>query len=124
MKLSKTYNLRVDNPGLADQWHPVKNGNLMPEDVTPGSGKKVWWLSEKGHEWREKVYLHDRSEGCPLCQKEKPDQKKSRNRLVSKAYRGPYKPIISRGKHGSSNSFQVNTMLEEKAITRQKGRYK
>jgi len=40
MKLSKTYNLRVVNPGLAYQLHTVKNGDLTPEDVTPGSGKK------------------------------------------------------------------------------------
>jgi hypothetical protein len=41
MKLSKTYNLRVNNPGLADQWHPVKNNDLRPEDVTPGAEKRV-----------------------------------------------------------------------------------
>jgi hypothetical protein len=55
MKLSKTYNLKAVNPGLAAQWHPVKNGDLTPEDVTPGSKKKVWWLCEKGHEWQARM---------------------------------------------------------------------
>jgi len=52
VQVSKTYNLKVFNPGLAAQWNPVKNGDLTPGAVTPGSGKKVWWLCEKGHEWQ------------------------------------------------------------------------
>ncbi|MAU25129.1 MAG: hypothetical protein CL706_06945 [Chloroflexi bacterium] len=27
----------------AKQWHPEKNGNLSPYDVTPGSTEEVWW---------------------------------------------------------------------------------
>ena len=29
---------------LLDQWHPTKNGNLMPNDVSYGSHTNVWWL--------------------------------------------------------------------------------
>jgi len=36
-------------PELAKQWHPTRNGDLTPEDVTPGSAKKVWWQCERGH---------------------------------------------------------------------------
>ena len=41
------------HPELAKQWHPTKNGDLTPLDVTKGMGKKVWWKCEKGddHEW-------------------------------------------------------------------------
>ena len=67
MKLSKTYNLKAVNPGLAAQWHPVKNGDLKPEDVTPGSTKKVWWLCAKGHEWQSIVYDRTDGNGCPYC---------------------------------------------------------
>ena len=31
-------------PALASEWHPYKNDELMPHDVTVASGKKVWWL--------------------------------------------------------------------------------
>tara|TARA_B110000285_G_scaffold180449_1_gene203483 strand:+ start:85 stop:225 length:141 start_codon:yes stop_codon:yes gene_type:complete len=31
------------NPELAEEWHPTKNGELTPFDVTKGSNKKVWW---------------------------------------------------------------------------------
>lgn len=39
------------NPSLAREWHPTKNGSLTPRDVTPSSGKKAWWICQKGHEW-------------------------------------------------------------------------
>ena len=31
-------------PELAKQWHPTKNGDLTPDDVTIWSKKKVWWI--------------------------------------------------------------------------------
>ena len=31
------------NPDLAIEWHPIKNRNLTPHDVTIGYDKKVWW---------------------------------------------------------------------------------
>lgn len=30
-------------PDLAKEWNYEKNGDLKPEDVSCGSGKKVWW---------------------------------------------------------------------------------
>ena len=68
MKLSKTYNLSVDNPVLASQWHPVKNGDLKPKDVSSGSNKKVWWVCEKGHEWQAKIpNRNSNNTSCPFC---------------------------------------------------------
>jgi hypothetical protein len=41
----KGYNdLKSVCPELAKEWHPSKNGNITPEDVTSQSLKKVWWL--------------------------------------------------------------------------------
>ena len=39
-----TQSLAETHPEIAAQWHPTKNGNLRPEDVTAGSGKTVWWF--------------------------------------------------------------------------------
>jgi hypothetical protein len=70
-KASKTNNLLVKNPKLASEWHPTKNKDLKPEELTPRSGKKVWWQCPKSeaHEW--KGIIHDRSKrgkgGCPFC---------------------------------------------------------
>jgi hypothetical protein len=66
-KVSADYNLEVVNPDLAAEWHPQKNGDLTPQAVTPGSGRKVWWQCEQGHEWQAAVYQRSRGSGCPHC---------------------------------------------------------
>ncbi|MDQ7784579.1 MAG: zinc-ribbon domain-containing protein [Desulfomonilaceae bacterium] len=60
-------NLRAQYPEIAREWHPVKNGDLTPEDVTHGSGKKVWWKCRHGHEWQAKVGNRTSGTGCPYC---------------------------------------------------------
>ena len=59
--------LQVLNPELSKQWHPTKNGNLTPDDVTTGSNKKVWWQCEKGHEWEAAIKNRALGRGCPYC---------------------------------------------------------
>jgi len=59
--------LAVKNPDVSMQWHPTKNGDLTPHDVTTGSGKKVWWQCEKGHEWEATVDKRSHGRGCPYC---------------------------------------------------------
>ena len=46
--------LAEKHPELTKQWHPTKNGELTPNDVTFGSNKKVWWKCDKAedHEWK------------------------------------------------------------------------
>jgi uncharacterized Zn-finger protein len=64
---SKEYNLSVTKPEIAKQWHPVKNGEMTPGKVTPGSRLKVWWRCDKGHEWKTSIYGRTNSKGCPYC---------------------------------------------------------
>lgn len=59
--------LYTQNPVLASQWHPNKNGALTPQDVTTSSNKFVWWICEKGHEWNAMVYDRTNGCGCPIC---------------------------------------------------------
>ncbi len=54
-------------PELASEWHPSKNGSLTPEDVTLGSGKKVWWRCRKGHEWQAVIASRVNGVGCAYC---------------------------------------------------------
>ena len=66
--------LATCNPQLASEWHPTKNENLTPQDVTCGSGKKVWWYlpydTEDGRhfnfEWQAKIYHRNNGIGCPF----------------------------------------------------------
>ena len=53
-------------PGLATQWHPTKNGNLLVSDVFPNASLKVWWQCENGHEWQSTINSR-KNEICPFC---------------------------------------------------------
>lgn len=63
--------LQTENPELASQWHPTKNGFFKPCHVKSKSGKRVWWLCpECGNEWPQ--YIKTRNNGktarkCPRC---------------------------------------------------------
>lgn len=58
-------------PHLCDEWHLSKNKeefNLSPYDVTPGSGKKVWWRCKKNHEWLINInHRTIQASQCPYC---------------------------------------------------------
>jgi hypothetical protein len=65
---SKEYNLAVKYPDLMKEWHPIKNNELTPYDVVPGSHEKVWWICPYGHEWLSTVGSRAlRGRGCPSC---------------------------------------------------------
>jgi len=57
------------NPKLAKLWHPTKNGDLSPYDVTISSSKKVWWKCEdsKKHVWEAIIGNVTERTVCPIC---------------------------------------------------------
>ena len=59
--------LATTHPLLAAEWHPEKNGNLLPTQVLSGSEKKVWWKCKKGHEWEAAINLRVKGHGCLIC---------------------------------------------------------
>jgi hypothetical protein len=69
LRVSQEYNLAKLHPNLAKEWHPTKNGDLKPTDVTPKSGQKVWWrcLKKPKHEWQAIVASRADGSGCPYC---------------------------------------------------------
>lgn len=71
--------LSTTNPELVDEWHPTKNGSLMPQQVTAGSNRRVWWKCEVGHEWITMVADRSRGSACPTCAREK---RKGRRRVI------------------------------------------
>lgn len=69
MRVKPKISLTEFNPKVAGEWHPTKNNDLTPDDVTPGSNKPAWWLGECGHEWYTRC-IKDRAyttKGCPYC---------------------------------------------------------
>jgi DNA-directed RNA polymerase subunit RPC12/RpoP len=66
--LTSANNLQAVNPILAKQWHPTKNGELLPQHIFPNSMKKIWWICEFGHEWETTVNnRNSKNQGCPYC---------------------------------------------------------
>jgi hypothetical protein len=59
--------MATTHPALVAEWHPTKNGDLTPADVFAGSGRKVWWLCEEGHEWEAIGSSRTWGTGCPIC---------------------------------------------------------
>ena len=62
-------NLLVKNPDVAQEWDALKNGDLKPEQFTPGVRKKVWWLCPKGHSYEANISHRTKENptSCPKC---------------------------------------------------------
>lgn len=64
--------LAFHHPELVQQWHPTKNGDLLPSQITSRSGKKVWWIGTCGHEWEQKISNRTAlNQNCPYCSNQK-----------------------------------------------------
>jgi hypothetical protein len=68
-KASEDNNLKFLFPEISKEWHPTKNRELKPEEVTYGSGKIVWWLCPKGHSYSAQILsrTYIKHTGCPFC---------------------------------------------------------
>jgi very-short-patch-repair endonuclease len=68
-KASEDNNLLFLFPEIAKEWHPTKNNELTPKQVTHGSKKKVWWLCPKGHSYKTTMNHRTSTQksGCPYC---------------------------------------------------------
>ena len=58
-----------DSAQLMTEWNWEKNNelNFKPETLTLGSGKKVWWKCQNGHEWQATIGHRNQGKGCPYC---------------------------------------------------------
>ena len=68
-KVGNDNHLKFLFPKVAVEWHPSKNGDSRPEEFASRSGKKVWWLCPKNHDY-ESIISNRTSKnpsGCPHC---------------------------------------------------------
>ena len=84
-------------PHLVKEWHPTKNGDLRPEDVTHASKKLVWWKCIQGHTFQSAIRNRTRQKanGCPECPKHYP--KPDNNLLITN-------PQIAKEWHPTKNN--------------------
>ena len=59
--------LKYQHPDLSREWH--NENNLLPTEVTPGSGIKVKWQCpiKTSHSYFSKICHRVRGHGCPYC---------------------------------------------------------
>ncbi|MBR2634795.1 MAG: hypothetical protein IKD31_04370 [Clostridia bacterium] len=58
----------ITNELLLSEWNYQKNHDLLPQNFTPSSNKKVWWkCSECEYEWQAQICLRQVGRGCPCC---------------------------------------------------------
>ncbi|MBR7145057.1 MAG: zinc-ribbon domain-containing protein, partial [Lentisphaeria bacterium] len=63
--------LKTTHPDIANEWNYEKNGELRPNMVKPGSGRKVWWRCQVcGNEYLDiirKRTSRKNKNSCPNC---------------------------------------------------------
>ncbi len=69
-KILPNNNLAANNPKIAKEWHPKKNGKLTPKDVLLSSQRRVWWQCKFGHKWQRTIKIRTSGKSpCPFCSK-------------------------------------------------------
>lgn len=68
---SRENNFETKFPELAAEWHPTKNGELTPKNISVSCNRKVWWqCSYCGYDWQDTPnHRTQRGSGCPHCTK-------------------------------------------------------
>ena len=57
-------------PEIAKEWHPTKNGNILPNMFKSGSSFLAWWLCPTcGREWKANIHARAKGGGCKNCQR-------------------------------------------------------
>ncbi|MBB4140427.1 zinc-ribbon domain-containing protein [Microbacterium invictum] len=65
--LTDASSLAARHPEVAGRWHSARNGGLTPDKVGPRSAAPVWWVCDKGHEFRSKIRTQAEGGECLIC---------------------------------------------------------
>ncbi|MBO5037521.1 MAG: zinc-ribbon domain-containing protein [Clostridia bacterium] len=103
--LSTTY------PEIAKQWHPTKNNGLLPSEVTAKSNKPVWWLCDKGHEWKTRIATRTRGRGCPECAKVNRGKSRTKTTVLKKGSLKDNYPELAKQWHPTKNKDLTPEMI-------------
>ena len=105
----ETWCLNNNKAYLLKEWNTKRNTNITPQELTYGSGKKIWWKCDRGHEWSVSPSCRVRGSGCPVCSRTQtsfPEQAIAF--YLSKSFN-----VLQRY---SVNGFELDVYLEEYRI--------
>ena len=123
--------LKTVNPELAKEWHPFKNGNLKPSEVTINNSKKVWWFlpyddPETGEhfdfEWKAFITARTRGSGCPYLSTSRGEylvQRYLKEKRIPYVYEKTFDSLVGIGGGLLSYDFfviEINTLIEYQGI--------
>ena len=104
-KPSALHNLEQNYPNVALEWN-YKLNNKLPNQYTPSSNTKVWWICEKGHEWEATINNRTAGRNCPTC-----SNKSSRNEIrILTECKALFGEVLSRYKFGE---YEVDIFIPE-----------
>lgn len=56
------------NPELLPEWDSEKHGETTSDQISAGSGKRIWWKCKNGHSWESSVVARTRDgKECLAC---------------------------------------------------------
>lgn len=64
--LKKGGSLKEKNHKILKEWDFKKN-IIKPEEISPYSSKKIWWVCDKGHSWQARPAGRLAGTNCPEC---------------------------------------------------------
>jgi hypothetical protein len=92
--------LQTTHPEIAKQWHPTKNNELLPSQISKGYTKKVWFICESCQNAYES-YVGNKIKGygkCPFCTIRKTRAKKVVQIETGKCFKTLKEAALSVGK--------------------------
>lgn len=91
---ARSESLALTHPDIAAEWHPTRNGDRTPYDLTFGSHAAVWWVCARGfktHDYQTTVRSRTNTKsGCPTCARK--DAKVRSRRRTRRRTRKPIRP--------------------------------
>lgn len=82
------------------EWDYEKNGELRPEQFTPGSKKKVWWkCKNSGMSWEATIANRMHGRGCPYDAGQRPIPDKTDLAMSRKKAAGEWNDAVNGSLH-------------------------
>ena len=101
--------LATTHPKLAAEWHPTKNGDLRPTDVSYGMATQIWWVCSEGHEYKATLLHRSSGTNCPKCNSGR--QTSFAEQAVFYYVRKVFPRAISRYKEIFSNGMELDIFI-------------
>ena len=103
--------LSTTHPSLSKEWDYEENGDLLPQNVTYGMGKKVGWICPLGHKYKATILHRSSGTNCPICNSGR--QTSFAEQTILYYIKELYPNAISRYKDIFNNGMEIDIYIPE-----------